>query len=264
MVSRPAGAVSADSFASPMTDKGHLPLRVAVYDKIAQAIRTSILLPSQLLPPEAELGIAFRVSRTVMREALILLEEDGLIRTQRGIGRFIVDELPTVGIEQLRPIEEILSIPGRSVAIRRTIENREAMTDFTRRGLGLDEGTEALMWESVVEGDGVALALAQEWVRTDAVGDPGTPGVLELLASGETTGVSMLEALARSLEDKLSAGVCEISVSNAGPRRAQMLGLTDGSPVLLLTQAVFYRNSPLMVAKYIIRTEGTHLTVAQS
>lgn len=264
MVSRPTGAVSADSFASPMTDKGHLPLRIAVYDKIAQAIRTSILLPSQLLPPEAELGTAFRVSRTVMREALILLEEDGLIRTQRGIGRFIVDVLPKVGIEELRPIEEILSIPGRSVVVRRLRESREAMTDFTRRGLGPDEESDALMWESVVDGDGVTLALVQEWVRTDAVGDPGTAGVVDLLARSENAGLSMLKALDRGLEEKLGAGVCEISVSNAGPHRAQVLGITDGSPVLLLTQAVSYRNGPLLMAKYIIRTEGTHLTVVQS
>ncbi len=264
MVSRPTGAVSAESFASPMTDKGHLPLRIAVYDKIAQAIRTGVLLPSQLLPPEAELGTAFRVSRTVMREALILLEEDGLIRTQRGIGRFIVDVLPKVGIEGLRPIEEILSTPGRSVAVKRLRVAREKMTDFTRRGLGPDENTDTLLWESVVAGDGVNIALVQEWVRTDATGDPGAPGLADLLAPSEKEGVSMLSALVRGLEDKLGAGLCEISVSNAGPHRAQVLGITDGSPVLLMTQTISYRNSPLLMAKYIIRAEGTHLTVVQS
>jgi GntR family transcriptional regulator len=199
-----------------------------------------------------------------MREALILLEEDGLIRTQRGIGRFIVDVLPKVGIEELRPIEEFLGIPGRSVSVKRLRATREALTDFTRRGLGPDEDSEALMWESTVEADGSTLALTQEWVRADAAGDPGAPSIADILAPREGDGVSMLGALATGLEDKLSSGVCEISVSNAGLHRAQLLGITDGSPVLLLTQTVSYRNGPLLLAKYIIRAEGTHLSVIQS
>lgn len=247
-----------------MTDRRQLPLRIAVYDKIAAAIRTGLLLPSQLLPPEAELGTAFRVSRTVMREALILLEEDGLIRTQRGIGRFIIDVLPKIGIEELRPIEDILCLPGRSVTVKRLRVIREEMTDFTRRGLDTDESAEALMWESVVEGNGVNIALVQEWVRAGAVGDPNMPRVADLLAPSEKEGVSMLGALVRGLENKIGAGVCEISVSNAGPHRAKVLGIPDGNPVLLITQAVSYRNTPILIAKYIIRAEGTHLTVIQS
>lgn len=60
------------------------PLRVAVYTSLADAIRGGRVELGSLLPNEAELGVALRVSRTVVREALMLLEEDGLIRTRRG------------------------------------------------------------------------------------------------------------------------------------------------------------------------------------
>ncbi|CAH0158692.1 hypothetical protein SRABI83_00894 [Arthrobacter sp. Bi83] len=43
-----------------------------------------------------------KVSRTVVREALMLLEEDGLIRAHRGVGRFVSDTLPRIGIKLIR------------------------------------------------------------------------------------------------------------------------------------------------------------------
>ncbi|MGC0238295.1 hypothetical protein [Arthrobacter sp. SD76] len=38
----------------------------------------------------------------------MLLEEDGLIRARRGVGRFISDTLPRIGIQRIRPFEEVL------------------------------------------------------------------------------------------------------------------------------------------------------------
>lgn len=264
MASRPIGAVAIDAFASPMTDKSRLPLRIAVYNKIAEAIRTGVLLPSQLLPPEAELGSGFLVSRTVMREALILLEEDGLIRTQRGIGRFIVDVLPRVGIEELRPIEQILSLPVGRVEVRRMRAEREESTEFTRRGLGLGDHASALIWESLLMRDGQKIALVQEWVPGDGTDSALTTEVLDLLTPHTNDEMSMLSVLIDGLEMKPGPGSCDVSVSNAGAHRAQVLSVTDASSVLLLSQTVAYNGAPLFVAKYIIRPDVAHLTIVQS
>ncbi|MDP1719707.1 MAG: GntR family transcriptional regulator [Candidatus Nanopelagicaceae bacterium] len=264
MVSRPLGAVSSDTFATLMTNKSHLPLRIAVYDKIAAAIRTGILLPSQLLPPEAELGSAFGVSRTVMREALILLEEDGLIRTQRGIGRFVVDVLPKVGIEEIHPIEQILRLPGGVVKVKRLSAGFENTTDFTKRGLGLQDGASVLMWESVVLHDGRNVALAQEWVPGEIAGVTPMEEILSILKSKSKQGTSMLNALMTGIEERLGPGTCELSVSNAGAHRARILDVTDSSPVMLLSQTVYYQGAPLFVGKYIFKPEVGHFTVIQS
>lgn len=65
-----------------------------------KAIRNNLLTPGSMLPTETELGGDMKVSRTVVREALMLLEEDGLIRARRGVGRFVADTLPRIGIER--------------------------------------------------------------------------------------------------------------------------------------------------------------------
>src|SRR5690625_6726708 len=110
---------SADEiFPGTVTATAGVPLRVADYMRISDAIRSGVLPRSSLLPSEADLGRALGVSRTVIREALILLEEDGLLRPRRGIGRFVNERLPDRGIQRLERSERILGGPG-AVSVRR-------------------------------------------------------------------------------------------------------------------------------------------------
>jgi GntR family transcriptional regulator len=241
----------------PIAERSSLPLRVAVYSEIARAIRAGELGPGALLPREPDLCAAFEVSRTVMREALILLEEDGLVRTQRGIGRFVADVLPVIGIEQLQPIEAMLDRQDRRVAVQRLRSEEEELTDFTRRGLGLEEGARARIWESVVTHDGDPTALAQEWVA--AGGD-----VDAAAAAHADRGTSLLSALLELYGSALGPATCEVTVSNAGSERAHALGVAGSAPVLLLFHTVPAGTSPLFVGKYLIRPEAGHLTVAQT
>lgn len=104
----------------PVAAQPGAPLRVAVYSRIAEAIRSGLLTPGSMIPTETELGTDMKVSRTVVREALMLLEEDGLIRARRGVGRFVSDTLPRIGIERIQPFEEVLGSPGQPAEVKRT------------------------------------------------------------------------------------------------------------------------------------------------
>ena len=88
------------------------PLRVAVYSRIAEAIRNNLLTPGSMLPTETDLGTDMKVSRTVVREALMLLEEDGLIRARRGVARFVSDTLPASASNASAPSRRSSAAPG--------------------------------------------------------------------------------------------------------------------------------------------------------
>src|SRR5215218_6453472 len=59
--------------------------------ELRQAIIGGTFRPGSQLPTEAELCEMLGVSRTVVREALRVLEEDGLVTRRHGVGTFVRD-----------------------------------------------------------------------------------------------------------------------------------------------------------------------------
>lgn len=66
---------------------------VPLYHQLEKVLRKRILSgklkPDQVLPPEKELGQEFGVSRITVRQALLSLESDNLIRREQGRGTFV-------------------------------------------------------------------------------------------------------------------------------------------------------------------------------
>lgn len=65
------------------------PLHKEVAELLSERIISKELPPRALLPPERELCETFKVSRTVVREAMKLLESRGLLRIERGRGTVV-------------------------------------------------------------------------------------------------------------------------------------------------------------------------------
>jgi GntR family transcriptional regulator len=246
----------------PVETQPGSPLRVAVYSRIAEAIRNNLLTPGSMLPTETDLGTDMKVSRTVVREALMLLEEDGLIRARRGIGRFVSDTLPRIGIERIRAFEEVLGGPGQHIEIKRIQVVRQPASEFAAPGVGVEPGSEVWLWESVLIRDGEPVAHLQENISAQPISiGKASPAPLELDDDGGTT---LLAALNSRFGRVLGPGECQISLSQVGPSRAKLLDLRAPDPVLVLTQYVKHANRPFYLAKCLIADRAGHLSVMQS
>ena len=57
--------------------------------ELRQSIKGGTFRPGSQLPTEAELCAMLGVSRTVVREALRVLEDDGLVARRHGVGTFV-------------------------------------------------------------------------------------------------------------------------------------------------------------------------------
>lgn len=79
--------MAADFTQIPRTE--HLPARIAA--QFAQQIQKGDLKPGDKLPTEHALSQSFGVSRTVIREAIAQLRNEGLIETRQGVGAFVID-----------------------------------------------------------------------------------------------------------------------------------------------------------------------------
>ncbi len=71
-----------------------------VVDGISERIADGALKPGDRVPPEPVLMQEFGVSRSVVREAISRLQAGGLLRTQQGVGSFVL--APRVGVPALQ------------------------------------------------------------------------------------------------------------------------------------------------------------------
>ena len=254
------------ALAGPLKTDGSLPLRVAVYSRITEAIRNGSLPIASLLPSESELGTAMGVSRTVVREALMLLEEDRFVRSRRGIGRFVADRMPHLGLQKIRPIEELLSETGPPVHVRRTQNAlQSASPAFTADAIGIRTDEASWFIESVITRDGAPIALIQEHVpgdRLSRLGDAAVAAVSE--AGDEDAGRSALAALIAVLGPSFGPGETDITLGVPGATRGKLLGLPAGSPVLILTQTLEHDGHPFYLSKCLVNTDFVQLAISHA
>lgn len=93
----------------------------AVVAALKERIAAGELAPGSKLPTEVELGRAFGVSRTVVREAIAALSGDGLVQPRQGAGVFVLDR-PRDSFASL-----ISDLPGRLSAVLNVLEVRIAV-----------------------------------------------------------------------------------------------------------------------------------------
>lgn len=82
--------------------KKNAPKFVGVYTKILQMIQDGIYAEGSKIPPEPELAKKMGVSRMTLRQALALLQEDGVVETIHGQGNFVrkTPDLKVEGLEK--------------------------------------------------------------------------------------------------------------------------------------------------------------------
>ncbi|TFC90339.1 GntR family transcriptional regulator [Cryobacterium sp. TMT3-29-2] len=254
------------ALSGPLETTGSLPLRVAVYSRLTEAIRNGSLPIASLLPSESELGTAMGVSRTVVREALMLLEEDRFVRSRRGIGRFVADRMPHLGLQKIRPVEELLGETGPTVQVRRTqTALQSASPAFTADAIGIHADEASWFIESVITRGGAPIALVQEHVpgeRLRLLGEGAVAAVSEDL--GEDAGRSALAALMAVLGPSFGPGETDITLGVPGATRGKLLGLPAGSPVLILTQTLEHDGRPFYLSKALINTDFVQLAISHA
>ncbi len=122
--------------------------------ELRQAITRGTFPPGTQLPTEAELCQMLGVSRTVVREALRVLEEDGLVMRRHGVGTFVRDRpiLKNLNFNfgTTEMIESAGMTPSNShIAIRSEIADEE-----TAEQLRVPVGTPLVTLERVRTADG--------------------------------------------------------------------------------------------------------------
>lgn len=122
-------------------------------------------LPGDRLPTETRLAEIFEVSRPTVRAALRDLEARGLVRTQHGVGTFVV-ERPAVraGLERLDSITESIRATGRAPGMEYKSRLIRPLLPEEADKLGLPGNAHALEIRRSILADGEVVAYSYDLV----------------------------------------------------------------------------------------------------
>jgi GntR family transcriptional regulator len=159
------------------------------YRQVAGIIRSRIesgeYARGGLLPKEDDLAAQFRVSRSVINEALRILRSEGLLRSQRGKGT-VVHKVPIIRRDaagrQRRDAREAggargafdAEIRAMGLTPRSEVTPERALAPaHVAKVLGVDEGADVLARRRVMFADDVPVQVATSWIPWDIA--EGTP-----------------------------------------------------------------------------------------
>ncbi|MFF3605985.1 GntR family transcriptional regulator [Streptomyces sp. NPDC002463] len=237
---------------------------VALYERIADAVHDGTYPPGSTLPSEPKLAAELGVSRPALREALLLLQEDGVLTVRRGVGRTVNDRPPRRGFEHVQPLEELIGA-GAPLRVRALLRTVEEPTDFTTQHLLAPARAELRFWESLLTGEGTAAALSHEWAAPDGLLDRVHPEFARALRqTGAGAAVSMLAVLVGASRETALNAHSGITATLLGRRRGEQLGRPADTPAVLVTQVVRVGETPILAAKHMLPTGTVPLPVLQS
>ena len=126
------------------------PLPLQLREEILAIIESEGLQPGDRLPTEIAIADRFGVGRTTAREALKLLEQDGIIDVRHGSGRFVS---PVAMLERsmtrLESVTEMMRAHGYSVTNRVVSATSRPASAEEMTILGLPEGEVVMQLERV-------------------------------------------------------------------------------------------------------------------
>jgi GntR family transcriptional regulator len=205
---------------------------------VRQSLADRNLKPGDQLPTEDELATEFEVSRSTLREALRLLEQDGLLEVRHGNGRYL-SYLPVVErpITRLEGTTELLRSMGYRVSDRVLSISVGLPTPEEALALRLDPAAEVIHLERVRFQDTEPLTYS-----TDAIPRSLVPGPIANYDWSQP-----LHQLLDSMGHPTAAANTQIRAATLPRNVAREVGFPIDIPCLVLIQTIVSRSQEFLI-----------------
>jgi GntR family transcriptional regulator len=199
------------------------PRYIAIAAQVRDRIIVDQLGPHTLLPSERELAELHQVSRMTARQALSLLENEGVVYRRPPRGTFVAE--PRVRFH-IGSFSEEVSRLGRHPAARLLWAEHQEPTPAVRLALGLDDDAGVHAFHRLRSVDDVPFALETTFLPADL-----TPGILDLADEG-----SLWATLRNRYGIELSRSTAVLESIVLDDASSAQLGVRPGSAGTLLTR----------------------------
>jgi len=167
----------------PLRMEGASPL----WQQLAAALRGRIargeLTPGQRLPSEAELGIAYNISRITVRKAIAALTEENAVVRSQGRGTFVAERAIRHDVSGLAGIIDSITVDGAAPRTRLVSLGPASVPALVAKRLR--DGSNVLHLRRLYAVDQAYFGLADVWIpeaarlTRDQVGEAPAYGILE-------------------------------------------------------------------------------------
>jgi len=190
---------------------GHENVSSRIAEQIRELVSSNQLAPGDRLPSERELAAILSVSRPSLREALKLLQAQGMLQIRHGHGVFVAEPQAAaslraalmraqIGVDELFAMREVLELPAAAWAAERHHEDELAAVRAAHEELDTYSRTDDLDFERLRELDAafhlsIVAASGNRFLRQTTI-------ILhEILASGMETTLRAPGRVEKSRED---------------------------------------------------------------
>jgi len=211
---------------------------IPYYYQLEQLLRGKIesgeLKPGEALPSESELCSMFEVSRTVVRQALDKLCQDGIIYKKRGKGTFVAKpKIQEKFIQRTYGFYQDMKEKGFEVKSK-VLEQRLIEPPVRIKSLlKLAEGEKVVKISRLRYLSGELIMLTTSYIRSEFC-----PG----LEKEDLTEGSLYQRLWDKYGLKISYGYRTLEAVAAGKYEADMLKVPKGSPLVYLESISYVKN----------------------
>jgi GntR family transcriptional regulator len=240
-----------------------VPLYYQLQEILKQQIEDGQWEAGGLLPSEAELAAAHRISRTVIRKALDVLEGDGQVYRIKGKGTVVAP--PKFRYEAVAAAREWLTHDERTPVILWKLIHLSSVPAGGPVSRLLQVSANEELWEAAFVSaiDAQPVSLSQMYIRRDAsrsLRDISERGELPILLERQA---DPLEQLADRYGVQVSSTEITIESTAANEFESREIGVPPGTPVFLLALlAIDRRRQPVAFTRTVVRSDHFRFSVA--
>lgn len=227
-----------------------VPLYYRVMRSLRETITSGEVAPGDRLPTEAELMERYGVSRVVVRQALGILSEEGLIFRVRGKGTFVSEEAAQAAAPSLSGYLEDLIRRGLPVAVEVLDFGLRPMPSDVAAALGAEDDARALFVKRLRTVEGEPFAVVDAYV-------PETVGARLRLEDLRREPLMRLLETAAGVEIGSASEVFQAVA--ADEVTARLLAVDPLAPVLKMTLTAYsVQGSPVNLEHVYFRSDRYH------
>lgn len=197
------------------------PLHRRIGSELRAQILGRTLAPGAQVPTEAELQERYGVSRSVVRQALASLEQEGLVERRRGRGTTVRERGELHRLVQRVPG---LSTQVEGEGVHVTTRILELGPEPASEATGVLASDRVLRLRRLRSAGGEPLALIETWLPEELGG----------LTAEELTDTSLHATIRRRFGTHVVAGKRQVRAVGADGETAELLQVAAGAPLLLL------------------------------